>query len=283
MVQQTIDSNFSEYGLANGGTNLPSHDMQYTVTVKKTALRDVQNEIRAPNSTGNSLLLKDKKSSMESIKVSGTKRPSPEDPINPLQCQSPIGNSANAHLVYVRRKSEAEISKNPASDCKSINAECPNSRQLDQESSHPKTTIKDPKFSCFPAFSPIPVASPVSASVKPSVPLPPGQSSMRFALVESSYHPVASAINKLNNPKGVNNLHWEERFFQLQMLLKKLDESDQQDYVQMLRSLSSAELSRHAVELENRSIQLSLEEAKEVQRVGVLNVLGKSLKNFKVT
>nr|AFK49386.1 unknown [Medicago truncatula] len=65
------------------------------------------------------------------------------------------------------------------------------------------------------------------------------------------------------------------------MLLRKLDQSDQAEYIQMLQSLSSVELSRHAVELEKRSIQLSLEEAKELQRVAVLNVLGKSAKNFK--
>ncbi|KAJ6346496.1 hypothetical protein OIU78_009011 [Salix suchowensis] len=76
-------------------------------------------------------------------------------------------------------------------------------------------------------------------------------------------------------------MHWEERYCQLQILLKKLDESDQEEYAQKLRSVSSVELSRHAIELEKRSIQLSLEEAKEVQRVAILNVLGKSLKNFK--
>ncbi|MBA0829156.1 hypothetical protein Goarm_013776, partial [Gossypium armourianum] len=45
-----------------------------------------------------------------------------------------------------------------------------------------------------------------------------------------------------------------------------------------LRSLSAVELSKHAIELEKRSIQLSLEEAKELQRVAVLNVLGKTMK-----
>ncbi|RVW48384.1 Zinc finger protein ZAT3 [Vitis vinifera] len=61
---------------------------------------------------------------------------------------------------------------------------------------------------------------------------------------------------------GMKSQHWEERNLQLQRLLRKLDQSNQEDYLQMLRSLSSIELSRHAVKLERRSIQLSLEEGK---------------------
>ncbi|KAL5079589.1 hypothetical protein RYX36_008011 [Vicia faba] len=76
-------------------------------------------------------------------------------------------------------------------------------------------------------------------------------------------------------------LLWEERYQHLLAFLRMLDQSDQADYIQMLQSLSSVELSRHAVELEKRSIQLSLEEAKELQRVAALNVLGKSVNNFK--
>ncbi|KAJ0233539.1 hypothetical protein HA466_0281740 [Hirschfeldia incana] len=69
---------------------------------------------------------------------------------------------------------------------------------------------------------------------------------------------------------------WEERYHNLQMLLNKLNESDQTDpHLHMLWSLSSAELSKHAVDLEKRSIQLSLEEAREMQRVAALNVLGR--------
>ncbi|XP_047938861.1 uncharacterized protein LOC125186528 isoform X5 [Salvia hispanica] len=49
--------------------------------------------------------------------------------------------------------------------------------------------------------------------------------------------------------------------------------------VSVLRSLSYVELSRHALELEKRSIKLSLEEAKEMQRVRFADVLGKYGKN----
>ncbi|CAI8611498.1 unnamed protein product [Vicia faba] len=104
-----------------------------------------------------------------------------------------------------------------------------------------------PKLSSFPPFSPFPMPS-----TNPSIP-----------------------------SKVFKYLLWEERYQHLLAFLRILDQSDQADYIQMLQSLSSVELSRHAVELEKRSIQLSLEEAKELQRVAALNVLGKSVNNFK--
>nr|VDC98426.1 unnamed protein product [Brassica oleracea] len=77
---------------------------------------------------------------------------------------------------------------------------------------------------------------------------------------------------------------WEERYHHLQMLLNKLNDSDQTDHhLHMLWSLSSVELSKHAVDLEKRSIQLSLEEAREMQRVAALNVLGRSVSTLKST
>ncbi|CAK7329089.1 unnamed protein product [Dovyalis caffra] len=267
MVQQTIDSKFSEYGLGNTDTNLSAHDKQFPLVVKKTALRDVQNENRIPKSVGNSPLSKNGGQTMNSIKVSGVKRPSSEGLMrSPVpRYESSTSGAPNSHLVYVRRKSEAEIGK------------LGHPEETDQPN---PSQIKDSTVSSFPALSPMPVAPPISSSGKPSVPLPLGQSSTRFATVESSYHPVHSSVPS-SNPKAERNMDWEERYHQLQTLLKKLDESDQEEYVQMLRSVSSVELSRHAIELEKRSIQLSLEEAKEVQCVSILNVLGKSLKNFK--
>lgn len=82
----------------------------------------------------------------------------------------------------------------------------------------------------------------------------------------------------VKEPKQMHSQHWEERYFHLQDLLKALDQSNQQDCLQRLRSLSSLELSRYAFELEKKSIQLSLEEAKEIQRVQLFDVLGKYTK-----
>lgn len=236
MVQQTTDSKFSEYGLGNNETNLSTRDKQFPVPAKKTVLRDVQNESRIHNSVGNSPLSKDRGQTMNDIKVSGKKRSSPEVPVSPPapvpRIQSASSNAANAHLVYVRRKSEAEIGKTSTCDVRSSSADCLNSRQLghSEETTQLNTQIKEPKVCSFPALAPMPAASLISASGKPSVPLV--QSTTRFASAESNYHPVASTLPSSNNPKGKKNLHWEERYRQLQILLKKLDESDQEEYVQ---------------------------------------------------
>ncbi|XWS55180.1 hypothetical protein CRYUN_Cryun10bG0152600 [Craigia yunnanensis] len=280
MVQQTIDSKFSEYGLRNPENNSLTCDKQPPVGTKKTPLRDLQNEnIIMSNSTGSSPFSKDRGPVNDPIKVSGTKRPSPE-PVSASHCQSP--SAANGHFFYVRRKSEAELGKSSVFDSTST-SNCQQLRQVGQleEINQQKSQIKEPKVSCFPVFAPLPMASLTSSSAKPSVPLPLGKSAMRLAPSESNQLPVVSSDPLLDSPKGIKKLHWEERYYHLQMLLKKFDQSDQEDYNQMLRSLPTVELSRHAIELEKRSIQLSLEEAKEVQCVGILNVLGKTMKMAK--
>ncbi|KAK7247642.1 hypothetical protein RIF29_42530 [Crotalaria pallida] len=270
--------------LGNSKMDLPNRDKQQTIAVKKTALRDLQNDnkMTAPTSVGSSSFLKDKDLPTDSNRVLGIKRSLSDYPVN-HHLQQPLGNNAaNGPLVYVRRKSEAELVKSTACENSNINAYCTHSRQLccDEEAAHTKPCTKEPKVSCFPAFAPFPVASSMNSSGKPSVPISLGKSAMRLAPAESNYV-TASSSPTIGNPKGLKNVHWEERYHQLQMFLRKLTLSDQEEYIQMLRSLSSVELSRHAVELEKRSIQLSLEEAKELQRVAVLNVLGKPVKNIK--
>lgn len=271
--------------MANTENDLPAQDKQLPVGAKKTALRDLQNDnrIMVPNSTGNSPLSKDRGPISDATQLSGAKRPSLECPVSPPHQQSPCSNAANGHLVYVRRKSEAELGKGGTGDSASITADCLQSGQLAhlEEITQPKSQMKEPKVSCFPAFVPFPMTASISSSGNASLPHSLGKPGMRLGLAESNYHPVAPAIPLLTNPKGLKNMQWEERYHQLQMLLRKLDEADQEEYLQLLRTLSPVELSKHAVDLEKRSIQLSLEEAKELQRVAALNVLGKSSKNFK--
>ncbi|KAL4380175.1 hypothetical protein AHAS_Ahas04G0007200 [Arachis hypogaea] len=253
------------------------------VSIRKTALRDLQSDNKMTKPTFvSSSLLKDRDAGPDSNSVSGSKRLLPDFPVNHLIQQSTGNNAANGHLVYVRRKSEAELGKSTACENPSINAYCQHLSQLccEQETAQLKPLIKAPKVSCFPAFAPFPMTSSMSSSRKPSVPISLGKSPLRLPPVESNYM-TASSGPASGNPKGLKSVHWEERYQQLQMFLRKLDHSDQEEYIQMLRSLSSVELSRHAVELEKRSIQLSLEEAKELKRAAVLDVLGKSVKKFK--
>ncbi|XP_059647386.1 uncharacterized protein LOC132293777 isoform X2 [Cornus florida] len=281
MVQQTTDSKFSHYGPMNTETGLPHHDKQQPVpvTAKKAALRDLQNENRilVPKITGSSEFSKDS----DAIKVSGTKRTAPECLVSPPHQQSSISNAASGHLVYVRRKAEAELSKSSTYDDTCRNDNCPQSGKLvDQdETTQQKCQMKETESCNFEA-APIP-RDPLMcfSSQKLSVPPSLGKSGNIITSADSNYVTITSAIPSLAYPKRMNNQHSEERYRQLQILLKNLDQANQDSYIQMLRALSSVELSTHAVELEKRAIQLSLEEAKEMQRVQHLNFLGKYSKN----
>ncbi|XP_057966318.1 uncharacterized protein LOC131156553 [Malania oleifera] len=281
MVRQMSDSKFSEYGLSSAETSLPSRDKQSPVAVRKAPLRNLQNDNRivVPKATGNSLFSKERGSENRV----GTKRPSPESPVNPACHQSQGSNMANGHLVYVRRKSEVDVGKSSSCDATRNHVDCQDLKQLgpQEETTQPKPEIKDTEIS-FPAVAPFPVASLANhSSGKPSIPLLSGRSGVRFPPADSSYIPVTNAIPSLDNPTRRINRQWEERSLQLKILLRKLDQSNREDYVQMLRSLSSVELSRHAVDLEKRAIQLALEEGKELERVRLLNVLGKSTRDLK--
>lgn len=240
MVKQTLDSKVSEYGLCNPENSSLNCAKQSPVAVKKTPMEDLQNENRKDTGAANT--------------VSGTKRPPAW--LIPSKNQFAGSNSPNPHLVYVRRKSEADCGKNSIHGGVNMSmstSPCPRKVANLEETKYSKNQIEEPKVS---SFSNTPLKS---SCVKASVPLSVGES-------------VASAT-------PLKKIHLDERYFQLQMQLNRLDQSSRDDYVQMLRSLSSVELSRLAFELEKKSIQLLLEEANEMRRLAQLNVLGKSLKN----
>ncbi|XP_071733034.1 uncharacterized protein [Rutidosis leptorrhynchoides] len=64
-----------------------------------------------------------------------------------------------------------------------------------------------------------------------------------------------------------------ERFIHLQNFIKQCDGSNNRENIELLMRLSPSELSRHAVDLEKRAIQLTIEEGKEMQRMQALNIL----------
>ncbi|KAK1296275.1 hypothetical protein QJS10_CPB15g00240 [Acorus calamus] len=276
MVQQMIDSKFNEYGVVNGGNGMPTSDKLQAVPGKKVAPRDLQNESGniTPKATGSSPLSKRHPSDADNAVTSGIKRHKPD-------CSpSAIGSSgSNGHLVYHRRKTETEPGKANCSEDRG-NSSSPHagkSSNEKQEVHHQQQQLQEPKISCYSAFAPIPVAS-VTSPVGSSL-------SQSLGIHGISYPPLdlnnahATRTPVLGNGHRLKNLHWKERFLQLQMNLQRLDQSNQEDYMQMLRSLSAAGRSRHAVELEKRAIQLLLEEGKEIQRMKLLNVLGKASPN----
>ncbi|KAJ0763982.1 hypothetical protein HanPI659440_Chr08g0287051 [Helianthus annuus] len=77
--------------------------------------------------------------------------------------------------------------------------------------------------------------------------------------------------------KESNDEQWAERFIRLQNFIKQCDGSDHREHTQLLVRLSPSELCKHAVELEKRAIQLTIEEGKEMERMQALNILGTPL------
>ncbi|CAL5082700.1 unnamed protein product [Urochloa decumbens] len=85
---------------------------------------------------------------------------------------------------------------------------------------------------------------------------------------------TALAPNRAHPPRS-SNQDRSERFLRLQAFLRNNEQSGQEEYIRMLQSLSSVGRSKHAIELEKRAANLLIEEGKELQKMKVLNVLGK--------
>lgn len=97
-----------------------------------------------------------------------------------------------------------------------------------------------------------------------------------IVLAEPSHTDGTNAVAVPPSPPRSSNQDWKERFLRLQMFLKQCDQSNQEEYIQRLRSLPTAGRNRHAVELEKRAMRLAMEEANEYQRMRSMGILGKS-------
>lgn len=280
MVPYMLEPKFSNFAIPKTDTGMPTYDnkSKLLMNTKKTVLRDLQNENTNTMLTcmESPVFLKKNGPELEPVKVSTSKRSEPEL----VEKQSKSTNAVNGHLVYVRRKLEAE-SRNSIFR-RGNDSLCSQPRNVgDQHQTvEEKLQTKKPPI-CDPQIAPMPTC-PVTCvpSVKTSVPSILGKSLDN--LEEMSYNNCAvslSIITPSDYPQRMKIQHWEERYCRLQEFLEMLDQSNQENYMQMLRSLSSEDLSSQAVGLEKRSIQLSLEEARELQRVQQLDVLGKYANN----
>nr|XP_043612909.1 uncharacterized protein LOC122584899 [Erigeron canadensis] len=249
MVQQT-DSKFSEYVLANSETSFTKHD-------NKTSLRDLQNEV--PKLDGGSL----SKENGPDVKVSGIKRPQPESTMTSTCQQS--SSTSSGPLVYVRRKTEPEQHKNSATDKAN---DQPSRLHENDGKNNGQNSVNDSTMLCIRNDISEPKTCGGMLSTVPLATLDSGKSNI-------TSHVADSIRLQVDNSKGLGIHLWEERKIRLQNLLKVLDLSNQDEYCQMLRSLSSVGLSKVAVELEKRAIKLSVDEAKEVQRAKHMDMLDK--------
>lgn len=226
----------NEYGLANTQTSLPNCDKQQPALIKKTALRDLQNDNRSavPKPLGISHFLKEIGRITDTIKVSGNKRQTPECPSSPGH-QSPSNNNANGHLLYTRRKSNSELGKNSTCEITESVVDCPPMRQLSHGelgTPHQQMSMKEHKNSCFAAYAPIPMASLMTfSSGGPTVSLSMGKNNNGLSLAESNYPTISSGVPFLGSPE-TSNQHWKERFLRLQAYLRTCDHSSQEEYIQ---------------------------------------------------
>ncbi|KAK1441360.1 hypothetical protein QVD17_07210 [Tagetes erecta] len=187
-----VSSNLSKYGLGNSASIIT------TATTTTSEVRDVHDDNKPPRSFE-------------------------ED-----QAKSPTPGSTNRNLVYVRRKSDAELSNS------------------------------DKNRTTSPAYQ-----QPAAGDQK--------KTNESFAL--NSIATSTRIRNFENNQTSSAMEHWNARFTQLHNYLRQCDTSNQEVYLQKLRSFSPDECNRHAVELEKRAIQLTMQEGLEIKRVKDLNVL----------
>ncbi|XP_050377701.1 uncharacterized protein LOC126794948 [Argentina anserina] len=272
MVTSSLNNNAVD-ALGDSVVNSPISHKQSTLRMKKVALRDVQNDnrIHMPNHPENSCYLG--RQVGDFIKVYGSKIVTPERPQS-SPCHQFLNMSDSCEQRLGKRKIEDVIEQSADRDN--------SKRHLQKEASIPVESTKNQQENespCASSFAPSLLTSPITYSPrKPLVPLFLGKSSnvLPGACSRHLNFTPDRMVSNLVDPKMNNDENRTERFICLQNLLTLIDESNQNDYIQMLHCLSSSELSRHAVELEKRSMLLSVEEVKEIQRMKALNILARS-------
>jgi hypothetical protein len=79
--------------------------------------------------------------------------------------------------------------------------------------------------------------------------------------------PVAPGTTVQDDTHKSSNQYWNARFNRLQTYLESCDRSTQEGYMRMLRSLSAADRSMHAIDLEKRAIHLLVEEGNKLPAI----------------
>lgn len=261
-------------GDLGGAIASPVRDKKLDGTLKKMALRDVQNaNLGSVDKNQESVPPAGGKSICDTIKVCGTKRLTPERPSTTQGFLSSAYNDTNENVVNARRRFELELGRGRLQNNgeKNQNRKEMNSMVFQvHEVTRRLTQAKDNDIHHVP----IAISSNQTAAV-----------------VSSNDPPVSHAFGKPNHGRTVAKVSPDlshivdsksakeqlrvERFIHLQNFLKQCDGANRTEYNRTLMQLSAAELNKLAVVLERRSIQLSVEEAKEMDRGRALNVLAK--------
>ncbi|XP_038884507.1 uncharacterized protein LOC120075309 [Benincasa hispida] len=246
-----IDSKLNSGGMGSCETHLSMYQTkQSPIAQKKVALRDVQNDNRSLmyNYPETSCSLGGKL--VNGSKLSGSKRSNPTSSPSSAIHQSFKGIGVNEHTIYASGEVDVKPGKKRASGGST---------------------------SCAPAFSSLLAASPMANSpVRSSLPIFTEKPGNFLAVAGSSLLgiPPGSEILRSVDSNGITDEQRTERLFNLQKFLKHCDESDRKGVIEFLHGLPPSELSNFAINLEKRSMNLSVEEGKEIQRMKALNILG---------
>ncbi|KAF3321655.1 hypothetical protein FCM35_KLT13871 [Carex littledalei] len=280
---------------------------QPTIQEKKAALREILDNTKPTEAPP---LTKDKISTSDSStnKIAGTKRSNPSSPASPLtytyvrrRLETEQGKTNSSSVIKEEATKEQNV-QNVRSSQESQNL--PNSQnvQILKDSQNLQNVYKGSKLDVSEATK-LQNRSPgeVNEAVKPQngavSEATKQQNGSKGETSEATKPQIGTkgeareATKPQNGTKGeatqaseatksvssslTASQDWKERFIRLQAYLKNCDQSNQEDYIRMLRSLSAGGRSKHAVDLEKRAIHLLLEEGKELHRMKVLNVLGK--------
>lgn len=235
---QSLDATVKDNRLEKFKAVPPKHDKQLAVppTTKKTALRDLHNDNERvmPKFVGSSALLTETGSAVEAVKLCGTKR-APSEPLPSSRHHSPGGNAANGHLVYVRRKAETELGKCSSDDSTSISADHSQSKVNSDQNEHVKEHLQKKESAILaPEALNFDKSSSECVSRAPGGPLPVSMPSNTIPSTVSYNLQGRSSQPSLDYQKRTKVQHWEERYYRLQNLLKQLDNSSQEGYVQSM-------------------------------------------------
>ncbi|KAL3621535.1 hypothetical protein CASFOL_036447 [Castilleja foliolosa] len=216
---------------------------------QKIALRNIQNENVGPIHKPQDILLSGPKLNGDAIKVCGTKRLTPERLSSSHVLPSLANNGTNENIMNARRRFELELGRGRVYSNVEKNSDVSELKNVGIAQKTTTTTAQ--KTTTAHHFTSKHVSGAPAAKAAQEVP-----------------HATESKVNG-------DDLR-AERFARLQNFLKQCDEAKQSEYSKRLLHLSPLDLSKHAVELEKRTIQLAIEEGNEMQRMKTLNILAKS-------
>ncbi|XP_051118244.1 uncharacterized protein LOC127242655 [Andrographis paniculata] len=272
------EQNCNGVGVGSGGDAAQAHEKQLSGATKKTALRDVQNENvgSVSKQQQENTLSGGGRSNGDTIKVCGTKRLTPERPSISKGFPSLAYNVANENVMNARRRFDLELGIGRLQNSVEKNSkfsETKTTAQLHHGITQKMNLVKDANMPN------VPVATSNNSTAAKAFPHGSSNVSSPFGKPANS-KPVAKVSPEL--PRSVDSKVTKdqlrtERYISLQNFLKQCDEAaDRKEFIQMLLNSSPAELSRRAVELEKRAIQLTIEEGNEIQRMKAMNILAKS-------